>query len=426
MSEWLRRDKNKEIKMKRRNICIGLLGVLCLASPILSQQTSPTPPTPPVLSDAKKQQIQTQIQLIATTIGITGLDMTTISMDTQSSKWEDWPNFTIRCFVDQTVGQSKKRTEFILDYDTGTLVALDLSAVCHEGERFLALGTTPTVTSQQAEAKVLSILNFSGYGNQDWRLDTTEIDYHEQSSWSVVVRKYINNFSNEDECAIASVDRFSGMISRYSLMNNSIRLFPQNSFLPEATTRQIATNAFHTVTGTTGSIELVNSMDSPVWRRIPNQYPFGYQYSRATERYIFKILDDLIEVLVDAETGEIWHVEGLVAGFSKLPIGKNAKPQKVTLGKHIILSSQILSEKKYNGLGRAIASGFPLKKVPVHSTKLGLSLSCTTAKRNISFIFDNIKRELIWETETKGKWSGVKLSKDESERLSKWLKTAKL
>jgi hypothetical protein len=413
--------------MKRRNICLGFLGVLSLVSPVFAQQTTPPSlPPNPVLTEAKKQQIKDQIQQIANTFGITGLDMTSLLVGYSTGAWQDWPNFVVVCSVKQTVGQSTGYADFTLDYDTGVIVRFNLLALNDEGERLLAAGSTPTITAQQAEIKVRSIINFSGYMNKNWQMGTTDIYSPAHSNWSVTLRRYVNSFGGEDEWIYANVDRFSGTVSHYSITDNSIRLPIQNALLPEATTRQNAINAYQIAGGTLADMQIDVSNNLPMWRRIPDQYPYGYQYTKCTRCYRFIVPNNKIEVLVDAETGEIWYVEGLVAGFSKSPTGKNMKPQKVILSKHIILSSLVLAEKKYNGLGRAVASGFPLKKMSGSYPKLGSHFSCKTTEREVFFTFDAKKHELYWETETNGKWSGVKLSQSEAQKLAAWLKTAKL
>jgi hypothetical protein len=127
-------------------------------------------------------------------------------------------------------------------------------------------------------------------------------------------------------------------------------------------------------------------------------------------------------VVVDAENGSVWRLKNRLAASMNHAVNAS----KLVMPPHLSLLKRLEKNQSASGLRRAIFGGSVLKSVGVPKLKPEQNFSYKVTERDIPFAFDAKKRELYWEIETKGKWSGVKLSKDEAERLSKWLKTAKL
>jgi hypothetical protein len=302
-----------------------------------------------------------------------------------------------------------------------------------------ATSIATSIPKEQAITKALGIVQQLGYSlthhvmDAEWEAATTpqpenQPNWTIASHWGVGFTPKPYGFrSLAGDGGEVGINAQNGQIDGFAWAN-------LRTYLPNATNTIISPTQAKALAkqaivqwGCPTSVEPYGILDLDGSSGDPNP-AFGWHYLRLSDyakvgyKYRFDYSGEN-EVAIDAETGEVWWIRGLTDG------SRPAKPSRLRLPERTLLLQKIQPIKPYLGVTRALWAGSSLKQVvKTHLVKKNASRSfaCKTAARAIPFIWSGDKRELYWETETKGKWAGVKLAKSEADTLAAWLKTAKV
>jgi hypothetical protein len=116
-----------------------------------------------------------------------------------------------------------------------------------------------------------------------------------------------------------------------------------------------------------------------------------------------------------AETGELWWLRIMTGGG-----GATFTSRPVPTSPRIALAAEVLKEKDWTPLARALASGTPVKAVKPAAK--GRKFEYQTGSKTVQFVLAPDGRELAWKQEAED-WAGVRLTAGASASLEEWLKS---
>jgi hypothetical protein len=240
--------------------------------------------------------------------------------------------------------------------------------------------------------------------------------------WDITYTRYVNGIRVQPSFKSVRINPYTGKLCSWSNRD-------QGDCIPNATSNMIsasqalsiATQAYVTGGGTASDPHTPVVLQWEKFDRRDDYYRLGYRLAFTPKNSQGEDIA-YIASIIDAENGSIWYMKNILVSIST----RSWNSSKIKKSPVISLIESLGTKNDEAAFRRALLMGIPQKKVNLPKSTDKNLLFYTQKEKKISFLFVSVKRELIWETETKGKWAGVKLSKDEAERLSKWLKTAKL
>lgn len=336
-----------------------------------------------------------------------------VSRDTGSALWR----------------MSWREQDIIIEFDAtrGKVVRVSNRKSDESNKAAEKAGLTESVTKEQAIAAVQRLSQSMGVLVGNWRV--SQVGRHEPAfkgdfkRWQVRLTRYVNGRPVLSSGVYAVVNPYDGTVPFWSVSYEDYVFNRTPVLISEEQAKQIAVAAFRQCGGPQ-NVEPLSGFNSSVggfgWVKIAP----GSSLYRLAHHFVFNIknvVDTLnmgVEVVVDAETGELWRIESITEGHGAGLKLSSAKPSA-----RIKLAAALLADKHFAPLGHALSEGSLMEKAkPTH----GESFSYKLGGNNLEFQLRSDQKELVWREESTGAWSGVHLSAKGLSLVENWLKARAL
>lgn len=312
-------------------------------------------------------------------------------------------------------------------------------------------GTAIAVTLAQAQATFGTLRTTLAVPAGDWRDQTSELTRYGANlggstglpMYKFAVRRYVSDKPVKLGLFFATVEPFTGKVTRWTLEDCATFSTPQGALLTAAQAQQAAQAAFLQYAGPSlvpGDPTTPAASGGGAWEPLSD----ATTLSRIAHRFIFPLAeipdpDDVDNVLrpqvelwvdIDAETGEVTFIGNVLAGAPLNKVGKHP------ISDRVLLMHRLAAARAPEPLVAAVAGGTPLpdgtaaqgaKNGKAKATVTFHSFRIKAGGEVQEFRHDTAGRRLLWKAGASGgkgnleaAWRTLQLTEKLSQALERW------